>query len=179
VGRDPKTGIIIKGGGKCGSRAETYLINANEAQGRLDMLDGFERENDTYKNQKTKLEDKLGSMLAAKRSPDSLGSLARAVSEADGGLWFKIVVLSLIITMIETSALVMSKVPVSDTLQAAVDMMDKTDNIGLAAWSENLRAAAARQRQDQRTQVANGLVPLTLRFDSTVESAAKATRRVA
>lgn len=160
-GVDPNTGTFVKGGGKCGVNAETHRINAEAAEARLAKLARLDNENKGLVAQRNKLKYDLNELLENNRSPaGSLGSLGRALNEADFGLWFKIGVLILIVFAIETSALVMSKIQVSQTLQMAVQVSDEIDQIRLKAWREAASAEVAKQRASQRIKAADGLAPL-------------------
>lgn len=160
-GVDPNTGTFVKGGGKCGVNAETHRINAEAAEARLAKLARLDNDNKGLVALRHKLKNDLNALLESKRSPpDSLGSLGRALNEADFGLWFKIGVLILIVLAIETSALIMSKIQVSQTLQMAVQVSDEIDQIRLKAWREAASAEVAKQRARQRIKAADGLAPL-------------------
>lgn len=161
-GVDPNTGTFVKGGGKCGVNAETHRINAEAAEARLAKLARLDNDNKGFVALRHNLKNDLNALLESKRSPpDSLGSLGRAaLNEADFGLRFKIGVLILIVLVIETSALVMSKIQVSQTLQMAVQVSDEIDQIRLKAWREAASAEVAKQRASQRIKAADGLAPL-------------------
>ncbi len=162
-GIDPVTGTFVKGGGKCGANAETHRINAEAAEARLAKLARLDNDNKGLGALRNKHKNDLNSLLESSRSPaGSLGSLGRALKEADGGLWFNIAMLVLVLLVTETSALVLSKVQISQTLQTAVQVSDEIDQLRLKAWREVASAEVARQRASQRTKAAEGLAPLEM-----------------
>jgi hypothetical protein len=164
-GVDPKTGIHIKGGGKCLDRAATYRINAETAEKRLEKLSRLEQENQGLAEQRGKLNGDLDTLLQKQRSPDdSMGSLLRALNEADAGLWVRIMVLFLCVIMTEAFAFIMSEIAVTQTLQTAVQFSEEIDRTRLQAWRDAELAQAARQRAARRAQAADGLAPLEVKL---------------
>lgn len=160
-GVDPKTGTIIKGGGKCGVNAETHRINAEAAEARLTKLIRLDNDNIGLATQRGKLKADLNTQLESQRSPaDSVASLGRALSEADFQLWSKIFILILCVMTAEAFAFIMSEVPVPQTLQSAVRFSEEIDQVCMQAWREAAVAEVAKQRTGRRTQAADGLAPL-------------------
>lgn len=162
-GLDVRTGTFVKGGGACGVNADTHRINAEAASAHLVKLTQLDKETQGLVAQRGKLGSDLSALLESQRSPgDSLGSLGRALKEADGGLWFKIIAMLLIVLATEMLAIVMSKIAVPPTLQLAVQVSEEVDQIRLNAWHEASVAEVAKHRASQRMQLADGLAPLNL-----------------
>lgn len=166
-GIDPVTGVFVKGGRRCGVNAETHRINAEAAEARRAKLARLDDDNKSLVKQRSALQAKLTALLEGNRSPaESLGSLGRALNVADGGLYFKIGVMVLMLFVIETSALLLSKVHISSTLQIAVQVCDEVDRIRIKAWGEGAAADVAKQRTSLRAKAAEGLAPLQVTLAS-------------
>lgn len=160
-GVDPKTGTIVKGGGKCGVNAETHRINAEAAEARLASLARLDNDNKRLVAQRGKVRNDLDALLESQRSPaDSVASLGRALREADFELWSKIFILILCVMAAEAFAFIMSEVQVPQTLQSAVRFSEEIDQVCMQAWCEAAIAEVAKQRASQRVQAADGLAPL-------------------
>lgn len=177
-GVDPETGTYIKGGGKCGANATTHRINAEAAEARLAKLSRLEQENQPLTEQRRKLNEELEALLQAMRSPaDSIGTLFRALNEADAGLWGKLIGLVLFVTVTEAFAFIMSEITVPQTLQTAVQFSDEVDQIRLRVWRDTHYAEVAKQRAAQRTQAADGLAPLEVKLTAVSKKFDVATER--
>lgn len=177
-GVDPETGTYIKGGGKCGANATTHRINAEAAEARLAKLSRLEQENQPLTEQRRKLNEELEALLQAMRSPaDSIGTLFRALNEADAGLWGKLIGLVLFVTVTEAFAFIMSEITVPQTLQTAVQFSDEVDQIRLRVWRDTNHAEVAKQRAAQRTQAADGLAPLEVKLTAVSKKFDVATER--
>lgn len=160
-GLDPRSNTIIKGGGRCGENARTHEINAEAAQARLDKLKGLETETHGLAGQRNKLRGDYQALLESQRSPsNSVGTLMRALPEADGGILFKIFAIFAMVMTIEGAALALSGVAVTETLQLAVRVSDEVDRIRLQAWRDAELAQLARGRAARRAQAGDGLAPL-------------------
>lgn len=176
-GVDPKTGVIIKGGGKCGENAETHRINASAAEARLEQLNSLEKDSKTLLSQRTKLNDELTSLLKSRRSPaDSIASLGRSLNEADSHLWIKIGMLVLCVMTAEAFAFIMSEVPVPQTLQVAVQYSESADRTSLEVWRESTTAKVVNKRATLRAQAADGLPTLDVRLAAVPKPASEASK---
>lgn len=160
-GVDTETGMFIVGGGICGVNAETYRIDAEAAGARLAKLNHLDEENTKLAEQSRQLDGELNALLQANRSPaDSVGSLTRALKEADAALWGKLVGLFLFIMVIEAFSLILSEIPVPQPLRDAVRISDELDGIRLQAFRDASVAELTKQRTAQRAHSGDALAPL-------------------
>lgn len=175
-GIDRKTGVRILGG-KCGRKAEAHRIDAENAEARLAQFDALQTENRKLTERREQLELELGALLKTSRSPGtSMGTLVRALNEADAGLWLSVLLKAFVIVLMEASALLFSELGISPTLRAAVEYSCRLDDLRLSAWLDIKRAEIARERSTWQAAAADGLAPLEVKL-TPVTSASPGVRQ--
>jgi len=166
-GVDPKTGIHIKGGGKCGQNAATHQINAENAAARLEQLERIASENKDLDGQRVSLKKELATLISTKRSPaDSVMSYWRGLKEAGFEVGVKIVLLALCVMSAEAFALIMSEVPVPEIHRLAVAYCEGVDKERLGVFREADAADIARVRQKIRSEAGDRLAPMEVSVDT-------------
>lgn len=178
AGLDPKSGIFIRGGNKCGENARTHAINAEAATATLAKLDAVEKQTRELEALRESLEHEYAALVVSQRSPaNSVGTLMRALGEADAGLLLKVFAVFAIVITIECAALALSGVPVPESLQRGVEVSHELDGIRLAAARDAFKARVARERAAERARTADGLAPLDVTVTSSTPARTDAPAR--
>jgi len=159
-GYDMESETNIIGGGN-GPKARGHKIDAESGEKELKLIEEIKDKTlpDLEKQVKTLKED-IENHLQKYRSPPGIGTLVRALKEADAGILVKIIGIFIFILVAEGAPLFLSSIPVSDRLHQAVTNMEDEDRRRLAASHEKEIANIERMRFLARAEIADTIAPI-------------------
>ncbi len=142
AGIDAETSVVIRGGGKCGSRCRTHQADARALGEQIAELDRLESVNRALAQRIAAAELQREALISARRSDTaSTGSLIRALGYADAGVLLEVCALVLIIVFLEMVAIILAHIQPSENLLLGKQLETEEDRLRSLNESKLRRAA--------------------------------------